>query len=297
MSLIRLYGAPQLTAPVVVTAFDGWVDAAGVATAAAAHLGREGDVVAAVDADAVLDYRVRRPMLDIMDGTLAGLRWPELSIRRVTLEGRDLLVLSGPEPDFRWQELATETSELCIRLGVVEWVSLGAIPAAVPHTRPVPVLATASREGLLSDDMVKGPQGLLRVPSAALSVVELSVTEGGVPAVGFYAQVPHYVNGPFPAATVALLGHLERHLGITVPLGTLPDDVHTHRARLDAALAEDQDARSYVERLEALVGEERTASGEDLASEIERFLREQGRDSRNPSRDPGETPPNPFEGR
>jgi hypothetical protein len=294
MSLIDLSTTPELAAPVVVAAFDGWVDAAGVATAAAAHLGEDGEVVASIDADAVLDYRVRRPVLDIMDGRLTSLRWPELAVRRATLQDRDLLVLSGPEPDFRWRELGTDISDMCLRLGVVEWVSLGAIPAAVPHTRPVPILATASKPGLLSADMVQGPQGLLRVPSAALSVMELSVSAAGIPAVGFYAQIPHYVNGPYPAATVALLEHLERRLGITVPLGSLPDAVQTHRTRLDAAVSDDEDARSYVERLESLVGEERIPSGDDLASEIERFLRDQGRDT---TRDQGDTPPNPFEGR
>jgi hypothetical protein len=302
VALYRLSETPPLSAPVVVTAFDGWVDAAGVATAAARHLAGEGAVVAAFDTDALLDYRVRRPVLDIMDGTLTELRWPELAIRRSSVGGRDLLVLSGPEPDFRWRELAEAALDLSLRLGVVEWVSLGAIPAAVPHTRPVPILGTASKPGLLRDDVVQGPQGLLRVPSAALSVVELSVSEGGIPAVGFYAQVPHYVNGPYPAATVALLAHVEQHLGIGIPLGSLPDEVVTHQARLDAALEEDEEARAYVRRLETLLGEERIPSGDELASEIERFLRDagpgrdQGRDvGREGGTDPGE-PPGAFDG-
>jgi hypothetical protein len=132
-----------------------------------------------------------------LDGTISEAVWPQLTITRARTGGRDLLVLSGAEPDFRWREIAGAVSELALRLGVVEWVSLGSIPAAVPHTLPVPILATASKPGLLHDDEVQGPQGLLRVPSAALSAIELTVTGSGIPAVGFYAQIPHYVGGTF----------------------------------------------------------------------------------------------------
>ena len=119
-----------------------------------------------------------------------------------------MLVLHGPEPDFRWNELGGSAAEVALRLGVVQWVSLGAIPAAVPHTRPVPVFGTASAEGLLLDDVDKGPAGLLRVPSAALSVIEMAMAGVGIPTVGFYAQVPHYVGGPFAPAAIGLLDQL-----------------------------------------------------------------------------------------
>ena len=122
------------------------------------------------------------------------LDWPKLEMTATRIGGRDLLVLRGPEPDYRWRELSADLVELAKRLGVVSWVSLGAIPAAVPHTRPVPILATASAAGLLPEGIRQGPDGLLRVPSAALSVLELAVAASGIPAVGFFAQVPHYVN-------------------------------------------------------------------------------------------------------
>ena len=123
-------------------------------------------------------------------------------------------MLTGAEPDFRWQELGRDVLSVVRRLGVTQWVSLGAIPTAVPHTRPVPVLATASDEGLLHEDEQVGPAGLLRVPSAALSAIEKAVADDGVPTVGFYAQVPHYVGGPYAAAAIAILEHLGRHLGV-----------------------------------------------------------------------------------
>lgn len=280
----------SLAAPVMVAAFDGWIDASGSSTGAAAQVAEHGDVVARFDSDALYDYRARRPTLDVVDGTLADLDWPELMVRTVEVGGRHLLVLTGPEPDYRWRRLGADVLDLCARLGVVGWTSLGAIPAAVPHTRPVPVLATASRAGLLHEDEVQGPAGLLRVPAAALSVVEHAVSRGGIPATGFYAQVPHYVGGPYAAASISLLEHLERHLGVHLPLGSLTEQARTQRERLDAAVAADQDATEYLHRLEAMAGEERIPSGDELASEIERFLSEAGRDT-------GGDEPGPLEGR
>ena len=287
-SLYQMTADIPFVAPVMVGAFDGWIDASAVATSAAATLAENGEVVARFDGDALYDYRARRPVLDVVDGTLTRLEWPELTVRSVEAGGRHLLILTGPEPDYHWRQMGTDVLDLCLRVGVVQWVSLGAIPAAVPHTRPVPVLATASKEGLLHEDESKGPQGLLRVPGAALSTLELAVSGTGIPAVGFFAQVPHYVGGPFAIASIALLEHLGRHLGVELPLGTLIADAQEQRDRLDAAVAADEDAGAYLQRLEALAGEDRLTSGDELASEIERFLSD-------PTREPGED--GPFEGR
>jgi hypothetical protein len=280
VSLYRLEEPIEaLAAPVMIAALDGWIDAAGAATNAADHLATGAERVVDFEGDVLFDFRSRRPTLDIIDGTLTEVSWPELSIDRAGIEGRDLLVLHGAEPDFRWRELGDAILQVCLRLGVVEWVSLGTIPAAVPHTRPVPVLGTASAPGLLKNEVQQGPEGLLRVPSAALSTIEMAVTGSGIPAVGFYGQVPHYVGGPFAPATLALLDHLGRHLGIAVPLGDLPEQAMSQRQRLDAAAASDDDTREYIERLERLVGEEqRIPSGDEIAQEFERFLRNQGGD-------------------
>jgi hypothetical protein len=274
MSLLRLHDdLPALAAPVLVGAFDGWIDAGSAASGAADRLAEGSDRIASVDADAVFDYRSRRPVLDVIDGTLTELDWPEISISRRTEGGRDLLVLRGPEPDFRWRELAEQVMETAVRLGVVQWVSLGAIPAAVPHTRAVHVFGTASKDGLLHEDVEQGPQGLLRVPAAALSVVEMAVASAGIPTVGFYAQVPHYVGGSFAAGTIGLLEQLGRHVGVDLPLGALPEEALAQRQRLDAAVGGDEDAREYLERLETIAGDDAVPSGDELASEIERFLR------------------------
>ncbi|HZB02307.1 MAG TPA: PAC2 family protein [Actinomycetota bacterium] len=277
MSLYRLTDpVPTLVAPVMIAAFDGWIDAAGAATACANHLAEKGQVVASFDVDSLNDYRARRPVLDVVDGVLARMQWPDIVLRYAKVAGRDLLVLVGPEPDYKWKQLGIDVLELVLRLGVIEWISLGAIPAAVPHTRPVPVLATASPEAILRDGEQQGPGGVLRVPAAALSAIEMTVAGAGIPAIGYYAQVPHYVGtNAYAPATLALLQHLERRLGITMPLGSLADEAIEQRQRLDAAIAEDDDSREYLGRLESLASEERVPSGDEIASEIERYLRRQ----------------------
>jgi hypothetical protein len=287
MTLHQITGSLEdLAAPAMVAAFDGWVDAAGAATGCANQLGSGGDTVVSFDPDILTDYRSRRPVLDVIDGVLNEIAWPQLSIRRRRAGERDLLVLVGPEPDFRWRELGEDVTELALRLGVVEWITLGSIPAAVPHTRVTNVFATASRPELLHHEVEQGPQGLLRVPSAAISAVELSVMGAGIPCVGFYAQVPHYVGGPFASGSIALLEHVERHLGVEVGLGSLPEDALAQRQRLDAAVEGDESTRAYVTQLEEGIGEERIPSGDELASEIERFLRdtEGGETGREPGR-------------
>jgi hypothetical protein len=278
VSLYRLSEPiPPLVAPVLVAAFDGWIDAAGAATAAANQLAEGGEVLASFDIDQLNDYRARRPVLDVVDGVLARMQWPDIVLRHARPGGRDVLALVGPEPDYKWKQLGIDVMELALRLGVVEWISLGAIPAAVPHTRPVPVLATASASATLRDGELQGPGGILRVPAAALSAVEMTVAGAGIPAIGYYAQVPHYVGTTsYAPATLALLQSLERRLGITVPLGSLADDAIEQRQRLDAAIEEDDDSREYLTRLESLASEERIPSGDELATEIERYLRQTG---------------------
>jgi hypothetical protein len=277
VSLYKLRrGMPALTEPAMVVALDGWVDAGSAATNAAATLAQGAKVVATFDADAIFDYRARRPTLQIVHGKPRSLEWPELTIRAAKVADRDVLIFAGAEPDYRWHELANDVVELAGRLGVAQWISLGAIPAAVPHTRPVPILGTESKAGLLRGDVLPGPEGILRVPAAAISVFDISVTKAGIPAVGYFAQIPHYVSGPYPQASIDLLRTLGKHLDLELDVGRLPEEARLMRVRLDAAAAREETTRTYVERLETLVDEARLPSGDDLISEIERFLREGG---------------------
>lgn len=276
MSLLDLRDPGDLVAPLLVASFDGWVDAGSAATIAASRLAKGAATIATFDADRLYDYRARRPTLEIIDGRPDRLTWPELTVRRAQFAGRDLLILSGPEPDYRWRDLAQATADLAQRLKVVAWISLGAIPAATPHTRPVTILGTESRSGLLRGGVVPGPDGILRVPSAAISVLDLAVSRAGVAAVGYFAQIPHYVTGDYPPASVELLRLVGLHLDGDIVMGELRDDARRVLARLDAATAADDNTRAHVERLEAMVDEARRPAGGDLITEIEQFLRDQG---------------------
>ncbi len=280
MTLYRLHhaegAAEPLIAPTMIAAFDGWVDAGSAATVAADHLAADGRVVATFDADQLYDYRARRPTLEIVDGRPGELTWPELRLRRSRVGSHDVLILSGPEPDFRWHELTGALVDIARELGVVEWLSLGAIPAGVPHTRQVPLMGTESRPGLLRGDVAPGPSGVLRVPAAAISVIDLAATGAGIPAVGYYAQVPHYVSGPYPDASIALIRAVGRRLGAEIAVDDLEEEARGIRTRLDAAVAVDESTRAYVERLEVTADETSGPSSGDLIGEIERFLRSQG---------------------
>ena len=277
MSLYRLRRSlPDVSGAAVVVALDGWVDAGSAATNAAATLAQGARIIASFDADSIFDYRARRPTLSIVHGRPRGLEWPELNLRATRIGDRAILVLTGAEPDYRWHELSNDIVELARKLGVAEWISLGAIPAAVPHTRPVPILGTESRAGLLKGGTQPGPEGILRVPAAAISIMDVAIAKAGIPAVGYFAQIPHYVSGPYPQASIELLRALGRHLELEIDVADLPEEARLMRVRLDAAAAREDTTKTYVERLETLVDEARLPSGDDLISEIERFLREGG---------------------
>jgi proteasome assembly chaperone (PAC2) family protein len=276
VALFNLDGADDLVEPSMVVALDGWVDAGSAATVAASTLAEGAKVIATFDPDAIFDFRARRPTLEILDGRPDSLTWPELTVRATRISEKDVLVLTGAEPDYRWHELSRDVVDLAGRLGVAEWISLGAIPAAVPHTRPVPILGTASEPELLRGGVQRGPEGTLTVPSAALSVFDIAITKAGIPSVGYFAQIPHYISGPYAPASLELLRVLGKHLGVELNTGNLGEESRMLKVRLDAAAAREETTREYVERLETMVDEARLPSGDDLISEIERFLREGG---------------------
>ena len=279
MALYRLHEPEDdLIDPIVVAALDGWVDAGSAATHAARQLGAVGRLVVEFDGDQLFDFRARRPTLEIQDGKPERLTWPTLQMRSRRVGERDLLVLTGAEPDFKWRRFAAEVVELAEKLHVGQWISIGAIPAAVPHTRPVPILGTSSAPGLLRGDVQAGPEGLLRVPAACISVLDIAVSRAGIPAVGYFAQIPHYVSGEYPGAAAELLRAVARHLDVEPEMGDLPEEALALRKRLDTAASLDENTRNYVERLEGMVDESRLPAGDDLIADIERFLRDQGRE-------------------
>jgi len=279
MALYRLHEPEDdLIDPIVVAALDGWVDAGSAATHAAKQLGAVGRLVVEFDGDQLFDFRARRPTLEIQNGKPERLTWPTLQMRSRRVGERDLLVLTGAEPDFKWRRFAADVVELAEKLHVGQWISIGAIPAAVPHTRPVPILGTSSAPGLLRGDVQAGPEGLLRVPAACISVLDIAVSRAGIPAVGYFAQIPHYVSGEYPGAAAELLRAVARHLDVEPEMGDLPEEALALRKRLDTAASLDENTRNYVERLEGMVDESRLPAGDDLIADIERFLRDQGRE-------------------
>ncbi|MGH8928778.1 MAG: PAC2 family protein, partial [Acidimicrobiia bacterium] len=208
------------------------------------------------------------------EGIMTRLVWPSLSLRWVSAHDRDLLVLAGIEPNWNWKRLGNELIQVVADLGVVEQVSVGGVPWAWPHTRPTPIIATASDKAHLpaSDER---PEGLLRVPSAAVSTLEYMIGGTGLPTVGFYARVPQYVGVEYPAAALALIVRLEQHLGMILPKGDLEEQANVQRRELDSVAASRSDVKTMIEQLEVMVDSARAVSGEQLAAEIERFLRGQ----------------------
>ncbi len=277
VTLYHLHQHPPLIDPLMIVAFDAWVDAGGAATTAAGHIARDAETLADIEADSLYDYRSRRPTLRIDDGRLVSADWPQLQVMHRRFERRDVLILVGPEPDYRWRELSQDLARLARDLGVTEWMTLGSIPAAVPHTRPVSILGIASADGLLKGGVEAGPIGSMRVPAAAVSIIDMAISETGIPSLGYFAQVPHYVGGEYPAAAVALVRAVEHHIGEPISTAALELEAAAMSSKLDMAAAADDSTTSYVERLEEMSDESRLPSGDELIGEIERFLRDNDR--------------------
>jgi hypothetical protein len=286
MPLYEVLDDSKLAEPALIAGLNGWVDAGLAGTTAAAYIAQAGELVVRFDVDALIDYRARRPTLEIRDGVLTSLAWTELTIKRVRTERRDLLVLTGPEPDYRWLAFREAIVELAGRLGITESVCLGAIGATVPHTHATPLLITGADRGQLESDLPL-PSGAMQVPASALNIIEIYLAELGIRSVGMWAQVPHYVDGAYFAGALALVERAADHLGVVLSTAPLVDLVREQRARLDAIVAQRPDAQAYLDQLEA---NERAGGaappGEDIASELERFLREATGDDKNPFEGP-----------
>ncbi len=278
MSLYQLTEhRPEIDQPILIVALEGWVDAGDAATTAADRIAEHGQLLAAFDPDALFDFRARRPALDIVDGRFKAITWPDLTVRYVRVEQRDLLVMTGHEPDYRWRDFTESARELATRLGVIRSITLGAIGWAAPHTQPVQLLATASQRELLrpEDRVTEGP---IRVPAAAVTALDMTLAEVGIPTVGFWAQVPHYVSSTYYDAVRALVQRLGRHLEVPFNVADLEGRAAEQREALDRAVAERPEVAQYVQQLEELstaggITPDQVPSGEEIAAEIERFLR------------------------
>ena len=279
--MVELEGVPVLRDPVLVGAFEGWNDAADAASDAIDHLERmwRATPLAAVDPDDYYDFQVNRPTVRLVDGITRSVEWPtsRLSVARPTGASRDIVLLRGLEPNMRWRGFCDELIEMTSELGVELTVTLGALLADTPHTRPVPVTGTAYDEPTatrlsLERSRYEGPTGIVGVFQDACRLA-------GLPAVSFWAAVPHYVaQPPCPKATIALLRRVEDLLDIAVPLGELPEQARAWERGVEEMARDDSDVADYVRALESRADETDLpeASGEAIAREFERYLRRRG---------------------
>lgn len=273
MPLFELSDTGSLVAPVLIAAFDGWVNAGDAGTRAAEVIASNGRTVATFDSDALFDYRANRPQVVFMEGVMDDIAWPEMTLRHAAHGGRDLLVLAGTEPNWHWQQLSSAIADLAVRLGVVEHISLGGIPWAAPHTRPVTTIVTASDPSRVDPDD-DHPEGRLVVPGAAVTAIAHAVAGAGIPTIGFWARVPHYLGTVHHAAALALVDRLAVHLGVPLPVATLTEEAAEQSKQLDAIAESRPEVQALIDQLEGL-SDQQEVSGEDLAAEIERYLRDQ----------------------
>ncbi|HVM64444.1 MAG TPA: PAC2 family protein [Acidimicrobiales bacterium] len=265
--------------PVLVLCLDGWIDAGLGAAAALATIinGRESERVAIWDADEVIDHRARRPVLHLADGVATAITWPEVELRAMLDDrGQGFLVLMGPEPDMKWHAFCRSVVELATACSVRQAIGIGAFPAPVPHTRPVRLVATAPTATAAAE--VGFVPGKIDVPAGAQAVLEHELNRAGISSVGLWARVPHYVvSMPYPAASAALIDGLGSVAGLALPSAELHEAATRTRARIDELIAASDEHRVMVSQLESQVdsveGIDRLPSGDEIAAELERFLR------------------------
>lgn len=284
-SLYTLTGEPAPQAPVLVVALDGWIDAGMAAATALDTLLETVDTrpFAVFDPEPLIDQRSRRPRLVVANGMNEGITWPEPTIRvGVDRLGSGIAILSGPEPDFRWRSFAAAVTEVAQGMGTRLMVGFGGFPAAAPHTRPIRLVSTATTPELASQ--VGFVSGAIEVPAGIEAVLELEMAKAGIPAVGLWARVPHYVAAMvFPAAAVVLLDGLASLSGLVIDSEVLADPAEAARRKVDEVIGQSREHTTMVRQLENSLDEIEgepvafedleSVSGDEIAAELERYLR------------------------
>lgn len=278
---------PSLEAPVMVVMLTGWIDASGAAAAAMTTVQDEWAArpLATFDGDTFIDYRARRPTMELREGVNVRLVWADIELHvGQDSEGHDVLTLSGPEPDSQWRKFADVVSTLAVELGVQKMVALGAYPFATPHTRDPRLSSSSPSADLVAT--VPFLKNSVDVPAGMGAVLEHAFTVKGMPALGIWAQVPHYVSAmSYPAATLALLTGLHDVAGLAIDAAAVRQETTIQRQRLDQLVAGNDEHRSMVSQLEDLYdqaqhqtdlfGTGAMPTGDELAAEFEQFLRDQ----------------------
>ncbi|MCU0311160.1 MAG: PAC2 family protein [Acidimicrobiales bacterium] len=281
--LFELRSRPDVDAPVLVMCLDGWIDAGLAATNALGTVLEvlDTETVAVFDADRLLDHRSRRPIMHLDDGVNTGLTWPSIELRlAVDLDGNDVLFLVGAEPDHVWQAFSRAVVDLALEFDCRMVLGLGAYPAPTPHTRPTRLVSTSADPERVRQ--VGVTHGRIDVPAGVHAAIEHQCHEVGLPAIGLWAQIPHYAAAmPYPAGAVALVEGLWTVGGLRFRMGSLREDAATTHERLESLVANSDEHVQMVQQLEAHVDAIESVtdgplpSGDDLAAEVERFLRDQ----------------------
>jgi hypothetical protein len=285
MPLYEIVDEPEITDPALVVALEGWIDAGFAAAGAMTHLkGSTGArLIATFDTEQLVDHRSRRPVMRLVEGVNTGLTWPSIELRHGhDLDGRDVLLLSGAEPDHRWRAFVADVLELATRLGTRIVTPLGAYPAPVPHTRIGRIATTATTAELAI--RVGTERGTLEVPAGVHGALEEASGAMGLPAVGLWAQVPHYVSGmAYPGASAQLVDAVNGATGLRLDSSGLHDAGAAMKVRLDELVAGNEDHVQMVRALESSFDASPAPtppsamlpSGDQLAAEIEKYLRDQ----------------------
>jgi hypothetical protein len=283
-----LVDEPMLHEPVLLVMLTGWIDAAGAAAAAADAFSKECETspVLRFDDDTFIDFRARRPVMALRDGVNTDLTWSSIELRAGrSSSGRDVLVLTGPEPDMAWHRFARLVSDISVELGVTRMIALGAYPFAAPHTRAPRLSCSSPSTEVLAN--VTFARSSVDVPAGIAAVLEHALHARKIPTLGIWAQVPHYVVAmPYPAASVALLDGVTEVTGIELAASDLRAAVVPQRERIDATIEGNADHLGMLRQLEELHdattdGEVTSGptiemrSGDELADEIQAFLRDQ----------------------
>ncbi|NDF02115.1 MAG: PAC2 family protein [Actinobacteria bacterium] len=281
---MEILGIPQLRSPIMILAFSGWNDAGEAASAAIEHLASIWPVqpIGEFDTEEFYDYQNNRPIVSVDESFNRSLTWPTTTVRGVSLPNydRDLILVSGVEPSLKWRSFVGQLLDLGEDLDISMVVCLGSLLADVPHTRPIPVTATAARPEFgerlgLEMSRYEGPTGIL-------GAIQDACNQRDIDALSIWAAIPHYVSSPpCPKATLSLLNHLEDLLELSIDLGELPEDAKAWEIGVDQLSQEDSEIADYVKSLEESKDEADLpeATGEAIAREFERYLRRRGEDN------------------
>ncbi|MCU1432171.1 MAG: hypothetical protein JWP95_1276 [Actinotalea sp.] len=281
--MIEFDDVQQLSSPVVIAAFEGWNDAADAASGVVDHLMEvwQARVVGAIDPEEFYDFQVNRPVVASDEFGYRRLTWPttRIAVASPPDMDRDVILIRGIEPNMRWRQFCAELLAACDDLGSQLVITLGALLADSPHTRPIPVTGSATEPELV--DRLKLEQSTYEGPTGIVGVFQDACVQLDIPAVSYWAAVPHYVaQPPCPKATLALVGQLEDLLDCSIPLGELPDDARAWERGDDELAEEDEDVAEYIRSLEESrdTADLPEASGEAIAREFERYLKRRTED-------------------